>query len=206
MTRKREVPPSGGSQRGSRPQHAAPQTLRFKARSARSCRRQRGEAASIASRAGTGEGSAERRARRLVKAAPAEAERTPPGRPARGHLGRCGGPPAARGYDGGAGLPRLSATALFNQDSRRPNHRAVNRRAPRAAGSRTLRPSCPAPATPESCGSEATVSQALGPRVTPPSGFVWRIALRFTRTLHSEPGNSCALPVRSLSPRCRWEN
>lgn len=193
MTRKREVPPSGGSQRGSRPQHAAPQTLRFKARSARSCRRQRGEAVSIASRAGAREGSDERRAGRLVKAAPAEAERTPPGRPARGHLGRCGGRPAARGDDGGAGLPRRSATALLSQASRRPSRRAVNPRAPPAAGSRTLRPPRPARATPESCGTKATVSQALGPQVTPSSGLGRRIPQLFTGTLHSEPGNSvCA--------------
>lgn len=207
VTRKREVPPSGGSQRGSRPQHAAPQTLRFKARSARSCRRQRGEAASIASRAGAGEGSAERRAGRLGKAAPVEAERTPPGRPARGHLGRCGGRPAARGDDGGAGLPRRSATAVLSQASRRPNRRAVNPRAPPAAGSRTLRPSRPARATPESGGTEAAVSQAGARRSGhPSSGLVRRITQLFTGTLHSEPGNSVCAARSGVIPRCRWEN
>lgn len=171
VTRKREAPPSGGSQRGSRPQHAAPQTLRFRARSARGRRRQRGDAASIASRAGAGEGSAERRAGRLVKAA--EAERTPPGRPARGHLGRCGGRTPRHGATtGGAGLPRRSATALLSPASRRPSRRAVNPRAPPAAAPRTLRPSRPARAAPESCGTEATVSQALGvPGSPPPPDF-----------------------------------
>lgn len=119
MTRKRELLPSdgGGGQRGSRPpQHAAPQALRFKARPARSCLRQRGEAASIASRAGAGEGSTGRRAGRLAEAARAEAERTPPGRPARGHLGRCGDRPSGttRGDDGGRpGAPWGGRLRLF---------------------------------------------------------------------------------------------
>lgn len=140
-----------------------------------------------------------------MKAAPAEAERTPPGRPARGHLGRCGGPPAARADDGGRRAP--SAVGYGSPQPglpARPNRRAVNPRAPPAAGSRTLRPSRPPRVTPESRGTVATVSPALGPRATLPPGLLGGspsgLPERFTASL----GTRCALLSRALSPRCRW--
>lgn len=206
VTRKREAPPSGGSQRGSRPQHAAPQTLRFKAGSARSCRRQRGEAASIASRAGAGEGSAELRAGRLVKAAPAEAERTnasrppcprPPGalrRPARG-TGRRRGAPGSLG-----GRLRLSS-AWPPGAPESPRCQSA-----RAASSWFAHAPPVSPGAGHSGvrGTEATVSPALGPRATLPPGLSGGSPSGLPESFTASLGTRCALLSQALSPRCRW--
>lgn len=198
VTRKREVLRSGGSQRGSRPsRHAAPQALRFEARPARSCRRRRGEAASIASRAGAGEGSTGCRAGRLAEAAPAEAERTPPGRPARGHLGRCGGRAgrpagrsgATRGTPGSLGR---SATAL-----RRPPGAGLAALSIRARRRRQLLRARSARLARRGPLRRLPCWPSSHPSPRPPEAK--------RPAVHQDASRRARGASSALSPRCRWD-
>lgn len=190
MTRKREAPPSGGSQRGSRPKHAAPQTLRFKAGSSRSCRRRRGEAASIARRAEAGEGVG----------------RAPPGGEA--GEGRAGGgganasqPPCPRPpgalrrptprHGATTGAPGSLGGRLRLSSARPPGARvaalSIRARRQQLVRARSVRLA-------RSTAERRPPTRRRSPlRSLPSSGFVRRIAQRFTGTLHYEPRNSvCA--------------